>query len=277
MKEALNKSFSYHEQNGIEYYTVPAFTASGLVIHAFSGRNGGYSEGGYGTLNLGLLTDDDPELVVRNRKKFCEVVGIDPNSIVGTEQVHGDRVLKVTQAEKGHGALDKDSVIPGVDALMTNERGVSLTAYYADCVPVLFLDPVLKVIGVAHAGWKGTFAKIAAKTVQAMAAEYGCRPELLLVGIGPSIGPCHYEVDEPVLEIVKEAFPAWWKTLLEKSNATGATHLDLWEANRKQLCDVGVKEENITVCRMCTYCLPEKFFSYRAGMPGRQMVVITLK
>lgn len=273
----MDKTFLFHEQDGLEYYTIAAFEQSNLVTHAFSGRNGGFSEGAFATLNLSILTDDKPENVLQNRKKFCGILGIDPGSLVVTQQVHGDVVYKVTEADKGRGAFTKDTVIPGVDALMTNERGVTLTSSYADCVPVLFLDPVRKVIAVAHAGWKGTLIKIAAKTVQAMAAKYGCRPETLLVGIGPSIGPCHFEVDEPVLKMAQEAFPVWGDALLAKNKESGKMHLDLWEANRRQLWDVGVLDENIAVSRMCTACLPERFFSHRAGMPGRQAMMIMLR
>jgi len=273
----MEKSFLFHEKDGLEYYTVPAFEQTNLVVHAFSGRNGGFSEGPFGTLNLGILTEDNPAHVVRNRQKICGILGLDPLSLVVTQQVHGDVVYKVTQADRGRGATDRDSVILGVDALMTNEPGVTLTSYYADCVPVMFLDPVLRVIAVAHAGWKGTLIKIAAKTVQAMAAEYGCRPETLFVAIGPSIGPCHFEVDAPVLQMAKEAFPVWGDALLEKNRESGKIHLNLWEANRRQLWDVGVPDEHITMSGLCTFCLPERFFSHRAGMPGRQAMLLALK
>ena len=110
-----------------------------------------------------------------------------------------------------------------------------------------------------------------------MAAEYGCRPETLLVGIGPSIGPCHFEVDAPVLQMAKEAFPVWGDALLENNSKSGKIHLNLWEANRRQLWDVGVPDGHITVSGLCTSCLPERFFSHRAGMPGRQAMLIALK
>ena len=225
-------------------------------------------------MNLGLLTDDDPELVVRNRKKFCEVVGIDPNSIVGTEQVHGDRVLKVTQAEKGHGALDKDSVIPGVDALMTNERGVSLTAYYADCVPLLFWDVHGRAVGVAHAGWRGTLAQVGLQVVVKMAEAFGSDPGEIHVLVGPAIGSCCYSVGEELADAFEKEFGR--EPLIRRQ---GRTYLDLKLANREYLVRGGIPPDQIYLSTLCTSCLPGVFFSHRRDKSptGRMAAVIGLR
>lgn len=277
MNEILtDNSFSRQQSEGMEYYTIPLFEKTGLVKHAFSGRSGGFSQDKFGTLNLSILTDDDQKLVLANRRKFFTTLGIEPECLVSAEQVHGDSIYKVTLKDRGRGALERDTVIPATDALMTNEKGLALLTFYADCVPVLFLDPFEKVIAVAHAGWKGTVAKIAAKTVLGMEKHYGTKPRNVLAGIGPSIGPCHYEVDEPVIVQVEKAFPETNSFLLERKEDEHA-YLNLWEANRRQLLEVGLVDENIVITGLCTYCSSEKFFSHRAGMSGRQAAAIMLK
>ncbi len=260
----------------MEYYEIPSFTRTNLVKHAFSGRKGGFSQGKYSTLNLSFFTEDKSDNVLENRRKFCTELGIDLDSIVCAEQVHGEHIYNVAETDQGRGAYNRDSAIPATDALITKDKGVVLVAFFADCVPIFFLDPVQKVIAIAHAGWRGTVAKIAAKTAQTLFAEYGTESRNLLVGIGPSIGPCHYQVDKPVINRIEEAFPEKSSILLtERKN--GFAQLNLWEANRQQLLAVGVPSANITVAGLCTYCMQERFFSHRAGMLGRQAAVIMLK
>jgi len=272
-----NKSFVKHEKEGIIYYTVPDFDKTGLVIHAFSGRTGGVSRDAYESLNLSVLTQDCPDDVQDNRVRFTRALGIDQSCLVGAHQVHQDHIYKVTLADKGRGAFEPQTVIPDTDAMITDEKGIALTAFFADCVPVFFLDPVNKAIAIAHDGWKGTVAHIAAKTARALQDTYGTKPAELLAAVGPSIGPCHYQVDHPVIERVKEAFPLDWTTLLSDLREDGRGQLDLWEANVLQLKQVGIRSENITVARLCTYCNRDIFFSHRGKMAGRQAGLIMLK
>jgi YfiH family protein len=140
----------------------------------------------------------------------------------------------------------------------------------------MFLDPVEKVIALVHAGWKGTVLEIGKKTVQKMHQDFSCQPENILAAIGPSIGPCHYEVDAPVINQFKEKFSQWEKILTLKNN--GKAQLNLWEANRLQLLDSGVRKDNITVSELCTYCHPEALYSYRFGngRTGRLAGIIML-
>lgn len=272
----MGEIFSKQETNEIDFYMFPSFTETDLVTHAFSGRKGGFSQGKYSTLNLSAFTKDKAEAVLENKRKFCLRLGITPESIVSAKQVHGDGLYHVTLSDRGRGAYLPDTAIPAVDALITKEKGVALLACFADCVPVFFLDPVQKVIALAHAGWRGTVAKIAAKTAQTLHEGYGTKYQNLLVGIGPSIGPCHYQVAEPVIAKVEEVFPQWEKILLAPREK-GFAYLNLWEANRRQLLDLGIPEANVTVAGLCTYCHQDKFFSHRAGMLGRQAGVIMLK
>jgi len=196
--------------------------------------------------------------------------------MVAASQVHGDNIYNVQLVDRGKGALENDTVIQDTDGLITNKPGVALIAFYADCVPIMFLDPVKKVIAIAHAGWKGTVLQIAQKTLKEMEKIYGCSPQDVLAAICPSIGPCHYEVDTPVINEVKKNFPNW-KELLEIKNSNKA-QLDLWMANSSQLIEVGMNPANITIARICTYCHPELLYSYRYnnGKTGRLAGLIML-
>lgn len=270
-------NFIRQAEQGIVYYTIPSFTETGLVIHGFSGKQGGVSQGSYESLNVSILTQDKLENVLENRSRFARVLGITLAEMVGAHQVHEDRIYRVTALDRGRGSEEPSSVIPATDALMTNEPGLALTAFFADCVPVFFLDPIHKAIAVAHAGWKGTVAKIAAKTVKAMQEAYKTNPDQLLVAVGPSIGPCHYEVDAPVIAKFQSAFPEQEQQILSPADKASHAQLNLWQANAIQLQDIGIPAKNITIAELCTFCYQDEFFSHRGGMAGRQAAVLMLK
>ncbi|MCR4441139.1 MAG: peptidoglycan editing factor PgeF [Peptococcaceae bacterium] len=269
--------FVKKEKEGITFYQAASFEAAGLVVHAFTGRKGGVSRGLFESLNLSILTQDLLENVLENRRRLCGILGISPDSLTGARQVHGDSVYLVRENDKGRGARQPGSVIPAADALMTAVPGITLVAFFADCVPVFFLDPVKKAVALTHAGWKGTVAGIAAKTAAAMTRAFGTKPEDLLAAVGPSIGPCHYQVDGPVIERVRLAFPDDYGELLPGMTADGHARFNLWEANVRQIRSLGVPAQNITVAGICTYCEQENFFSHRRGMAGRQAALIMLK
>lgn len=273
----MKEAFRRHEKNGLIYYTVPSFEDTGIVTHAFSGRKGGVSTGSFDSLNMSILTADHLDSVLENRKRLCGVIGINPESLIGAKQIHRDNIYLVKKADQGAGAKIPDTAIADTDAMMTNEHGLPLILLFADCVPVFFMDPVKKVVALAHAGWKGTVVKIAAKTVEAMQKSFGSNPADILAAIGPSIGPCHYQVDKPVIDEFKKAFPDYWQELLTSFDNEGYAQLNLWQANVKQLCEVGIKNENITVANLCTYCCDDLFFSHRRGMAGRQAAIIMMK
>lgn len=240
-----------------------------MVTHGFSTRVGGVSEKPFDRLNLGFHTGDASESVQVNRARFAQALGIPAQDLVAANQVHGENICRIEIADKGRGALDQQTVIEATDALMTNEKNVPLIAFFADCVPVMLLDPQKKAIAISHAGWKGTVLRIAGKTVRKMAHEYGSKPEDLLVIIGPAIGPCHYEVDHPVIETFQKNFMHWEMFLDIKEGNTA--QLNLWEANRIQLLEEGVLEQNITMSNICTYCHQDLLYSYRysGGKTGR--------
>lgn len=269
-------SFVLTENQGVKYFTIPSFTATNLVTHGFSTRLGGVSSGEYHSLNLALHVNDQPAAVLENRRRICQALHIDYRRLVAGEQVHGDAVAVVTAEHIGRGSLSLDTAIPQTDALITNVPNVPLSSYYADCVPLFFMDPVKKAVGLAHAGWKGTVLRIGAKTVRQMQVNFGCRPQDILAAIGPSIGPCCYQVDQPVIKQVAANFDFWQQTAKQCDDEHWL--LNLWEINRRVLTEVGVKPENITVAEICTMCRNDLLYSYRAaqGRTGRMASLIML-
>lgn len=247
------------------------------VTHGISTRFGGVSEPPYDALNMALHVGDDPKAVVENRRRFCGALGLSAERMVTAEQVHGERIFCVTGKEAGRGWRDYGAAILQTDALITDVPGLPLLLCYADCVPVLFVDPVRRAVAVAHAGWKGTLRRIAAKTVEAMTAAFGTDPQDCLAAIGPSIGPAHYPVGSDVAAQFREAFPLWEKDILHF--AEGGPHLDLWAANRFQLQAAGLLPEHIETAGVCTADNGKLFFSYRAdqGKTGRIGTVVALR
>ena len=188
------------KQGTLEYLTADALEGS---VHCFSTRLGGVSEGQLSSLNLGTHRGDKPENVRENYRILGKAVGFAPEETVFTKQVHSALVERVGRADCGRG-LQREAE-HGVDGLVTDEPGVALTIFSADCTPVLLFDPVARAIGAAHAGWRGTAAGIAARAVEAMQREFGCRPENIRAAIGPCIGPCCFETDADVPAAMRAA------------------------------------------------------------------------
>ncbi|PWK04950.1 peptidoglycan editing factor PgeF [Tumebacillus permanentifrigoris] len=247
------------------------------IIARFTTRLEGVSEAPYTSCNLGLHVGDQPKHVVENRARVGASIGVPLDAWVAGEQVHGATVTVVTAEGKGRGARDLESMLPATDALVTNVPGIGLTTYAADCVPLLFAAQDVQAIGCAHAGWQGTVKKIAANTVRTLIAQYGADPAQLEVWVGPSIGPCCYEVDERVAAQVREAFPAQQDHLLTP-NHNGRWQLDLWQCNVQALVEAGVREANIHREDACTSCRVDTYFSHRkeAGKTGRHAGIIAI-
>lgn len=235
------------------------------------------SSGPYAGLNTAFHVGDSSENVLANRSLACRALKIDPGCLVAGMQVHGDVVTVVGQKDAGRGAFSYEESLPDTDALITGSPGVLLSSYYADCVPVFLLDPVKKIIALAHAGWKGTALKIGLKTVKGMKTNFGTDPGDCLAGLGPSIGPCCYEVDEKVILQFRKSFTCW-KEFAEPVSP-GKWRLNLWEGNRRTLLEAGVRPEKIISASTCTSCHNDMFFSYRAhkGMTGRASALLMLK
>jgi len=268
------EQFVLKHDDGLWYGTFTHFDKL-AIKHGISSRLGGTSAQPFRSLNLGLHTGDNEQQVIANRERFCQGVGIEAEKIVTAQQTHRDQVVVVTKEYLGRGAKGYKDAIADTDALVTNIPGIPLLLCFADCVPVLIVDPVQKAIGIAHAGWKGTVARIAQKTITTMQTEFGTKPQHCLVGIGPSIGSCCYEVDDRVIHQLQEQY-ANWEQVVHK--AADKWLLDLWQANCLQVEEIGVCSNNIVVSNVCTACNNELFFSYRAeqGETGRIGAVITL-
>jgi YfiH family protein len=275
-KRVLDNGFVLTDYGKIMIYEISSFKNTGLVRHGFSTRPGGAGKVPYDTLNLAFHVGDNHETVIDNRKVLCAALGTTIENIIAAEQVHGSKVQAVDLTHRGSGALSYNSALSETDGLITNVPGLLLATFYADCVPIFVLDPKRKIIGLAHAGWKGTIARIGACAVAKMAEVYGTDPEDCLAGIGPSIGPCCYEVDRPLINAVKEAFP-WWQEVLGSSEGDRAK-LDLWEVNRKIMIEAGIREKNVEIAKLCTCCNRDILFSYRGskGITGRMGAFIML-
>lgn len=251
----------------------------------FSTRRGGVSREPCGTLNCGLHVEDDPRSVVENRKRLAEAVGLPLENWTYGEQVHGSDVQLVTASDKGRGTTSRDSAFAAKDAFITRQTDLCLAGLFADCVPILFYDPQQQAVGLAHAGWRGTVAQVAGKTVSAMSREFGTKPERLLAAIGPSIRSCCYEVDRTVIERVDEALDGKAAAgTLEgvkpyRQVREGAYRLDLQEVNRQIMIKAGILPANIELSQLCTGCNTELFFSHRRenGRTGRMAAWIGLK
>lgn len=267
--------FILESKADITIYTIPQFTATGLVAHGFTTRHGGSSTGHYHSLNLGLHVGDHRQAVLANRRLVCRSLGMDFAKLVAGQQVHGDKVAVVTANQVGRGNQSMADALPGVDALITNLPGVPLASYYADCVPLFLLDPVKKVVALAHAGWRGTVSKIGAKTIGKMNSHFACLPEDILAAVGPAIGPCCYLVDQRVVEKLT-VFNRWHSLVCAQHQ--GQWLLDLWATNKQVLLEAGIKEHNITVAEICSACNNDLLFSHRAdgGHTGRMASLIML-
>ncbi|WP_352418491.1 peptidoglycan editing factor PgeF [Proteiniborus sp.] len=270
-----NIGFELREVNRLQYYIIPSFEQTGLVKHGFTTRFGGLSPKPFNTLNLGLKTEDDKENIMKNFERVSNAFNVSMEKMVLSDQVHDTVIRIVTEEDAGKG-LTKSMDYSKVDGLLTNVNDLMLLTFYADCVPLFFLDKTKKVIGVAHAGWKGTVARIGEKMVKTMQKVFCSNPEDILVGIGPSIGSCCYPVRKDVYDKFHTNLSSIEEVLLKES--TDVWKLDLWKANQNILEENGILSRNITVSGLCTSCYNEKFFSYRKenGRTGRMAALIQL-
>lgn len=268
-----------NESKGVTYITFPKLSAySEDMIHGFSTRLGGVSKDYLGSMNLSFTRGDDREAVLENHRRFAKALGYDENKLVFSNQVHLTNFHKVTREDCGKG-ITRESDILEIDGLVTNEPGVPLITFYADCVPLFFYDPVKKVIAMAHSGWKGTVERIGAKMVSYMEKEYGSRPEDIICAIAPSICQTCYEVSEDVALHFLEVFGSDYGDELVYQKENGKYQLNLHKACEITLLRAGIKHEHLDITDICTCCNPEFLFSHRAsnGMRGNLAGVMMLK
>lgn len=241
--------------------------APGGAAHAFSTRLGGVSEGVFSSLNLGHTRGDRPEAVRENYRRLLSAAGMpEMGRLVLARQVHGDALRVCTGADAGKG-LDRPRDFEA-DGLMTDERGLTLAVFTADCIPILLYDPVRRAVAAVHAGWRGTALGIAAKAVRQMADVYGCRPEHLRAAIGPGISRCCFETDGDVPEAMRRALGAEAEQMIfPVPGKPGRWRVDLKALNEHWLRRAGVRE--IDRSDECTHCYPERYWSHRRTGPAR--------
>jgi YfiH family protein len=269
--DGVHPADKLHPADGVHpvvYYQFSHLLGHTDLAHGVFTRLGGHSQPPWDSLNTGHTVGDDSEAVQANHELIFEALGVHRRDVVSPHQVHGTSVRVVD-------ARDRGQVCPETDALVTATPGVVLMLRFADCVPILLFDPIRRVVGLAHAGWRGTVAGMAGLAVQAMVNDMGCRPADILAGVGPSIGPCCYEVGQDVADAAFRAFPGADGLLAPCGN--GRWHLDLWAANRHQLADAGVQD--VQVAGICTACHTDEWFSHRAerGKTGRLGALIGLR
>eukprot|EP01025_Chloroclados_australasicus_P055150 TRINITY_DN6611_c0_g2_i1.p1 TRINITY_DN6611_c0_g2~~TRINITY_DN6611_c0_g2_i1.p1 ORF type:complete len:285 (-),score=19.46 TRINITY_DN6611_c0_g2_i1:72-899(-) len=255
--------------NIINAETLPIYQFSILqqylnIKHYVSSRKGGVSRAPeYQSLNMSLGSGDVYEYVIENRKLVANTIGIDSTQLVFPNFSHSNNVKVIDEFTKLDPITQNHPDLTNTDGLVTKMKNVCISVLGADCVPLIFYDPVKHVAGVAHAGWRGTVNKIAQNTVRLMQNQYECVAKDIVVCIGPSIGPDAYEVGTDVIEAVLKTFGTKEGLILNENSKTGKGYLDLWEANRRQLIDIGIVNENIQVAGICTYNQHENFFSSR--------------
>lgn len=253
-------AFNAHLKKEVLFHT-SSVLENGEIVHGFSTRVGGVSTGHFASLNLrvGGTVQDDSENIHENYRRFCAAVGADVRGTVLAAQVHEDTVRVVSAADGGKGLFVQRDYT--ADALVTNEPGLNLMVFSADCGIFLFHDPVSRCIGAVHAGWRGTALGLPAKLVAEMGRLYGAKPENIRVAVGAGIGPCCFETDSDVPEAMRKAFGEGAQAYVEKHGAKW--HVDLQGINLWQLRLAGIAEENMDACRLCTACHGELYWSHR--------------
>lgn len=252
-----------NQQGGLLFYTFPHLDAvQGGLRHAFSSRLGGVSEGGRASLNLAFLSpEEQPHSGRENLRRFARAVGFDEQRLVLSQQTHTVNIFEAQETDAGRGTT-RPRGYTDIDGLITDVPNLPLMTHHADCAPLFFYSPAPRMIGLAHAGWRGTAGNMAAAMVRRL-AQRGCDPAELLAGIGPCAGPCCYQVGAEVAEhfsaLYDEAGPVLWPDEAE----AGKFFLDLGRANRALLIEAGLRAENIVISGLCTVCQPELFFSHR--------------
>lgn len=277
-KERLRQE-SYPQADGTELILLkyPLLEQTGMVEHCFTTRLGGVSEGMFSSMNLSFSRGDKKEAVEENFRRLAAALEKETGKFVFTDQTHTVNVRKVTAADAGKG-LTRERDYRDVDGLITDEPGLVLSAFFADCVPLYFVDTVHHAIGLSHSGWRGTVRRMGAVTLEAMEKAYGTQPKDVICAIGPSICQDCYEVSEDVAEEFAKEFPGREREILA-DKGEGKYRLDLWRANALVLKSAGVLPEHIAMTDICTCCNEKLLFSHRAshGKRGNLGAFLTIK
>ena len=245
----------------LAYFTYPALDDLPFVVNAFTTRAGGVSKGCFSSMNLCMTRGDDPKAVLENHRIMARELGYDLSLCVHSHQTHTTNIRRIFREDGGLGVI-RPQELQDVDGMITNEPGMVLMTFYADCTPLYFVDPVHRAIGLAHAGWRGTIGRIGAKTVEEMQKAFGTEPKDLLFCIGPSICKDCYEISEELAEQFRAEVPDH-PEILKAGDTPDKAYLDLWTCNRITALEAGILPEHISVTDVCTRCNPELLFSHR--------------
>lgn len=279
------KQISIRKDIEVPLFTFPLLEETGVVRHCFTTRLGGVSEGIFSTMNLSFSRGDKKEAVEENYKRLAEALSVAYDSFVGSNQTHTTNVIRVGKEDvkkcgisflaEGNERAEK---YQDVDGMVTNEPGVTLVTYYADCVPLYFVDPVHHAIGLSHSGWRGTVARMGKVTLEKMKEEFATEPEDVICAIGPSICKNCYEVSEDVAVVFQKEFTGRENEILV-NKGEGKYLLNLWKANEMVLTEAGVLPSHLTVTEVCTCCNSRLLFSHRAskGKRGNLAAALALK
>ena len=261
----------------VPLFFYPLLSESGMVTHAFTTRLGGASGGMFSSMNLSFTRGDKKEDVEENFRRLARALAVDYGSFVFSCQTHTTNVVRVGKKDAGNGII-KEQKFADVDGLITNERGVTLVTFFADCVPLYFVDPVHGAIGLSHSGWRGTVGRMGKVTLEKMKQEFGTDTADVLCAVGPSICQSCYEVGGEVAEVFAAEFAGHEQEILAETG-NGTYHLNLWRANEIVLTEAGVKREHLSVTDVCTCCNPALLFSHRAskGRRGNLAAVLALR
>ena len=263
-------------KEGIKFITLDSWAELGADV-AFSARWGGVSPGSYQSLNMGFHVGDEKDNVLKNREKFLRILGLDLADTVSCQQVHGHKVARVSELDKGKGAFHDEDAIEGSDGMVTNHKGLYLMTFYADCIPIMLFDSNKQAVGMVHSGWKGTMARIGAQAVKVMAREYDSQPRDLFMLLGPGINSCCFEIQSDLAEKAQAEFPEY-NGIINKNNI-GSYFWDLRKTIKQSLLEQGIPGQNIVDCDLCTCCNTDTFYSYRGegGKTGRICSLVGLK
>jgi len=249
--------------NGVTFLEFELFRDMKWLKHCFSTRIGGVSEGQFYSMNF-RVKGDSLENVRENYKRICEAASISFEALTLSAQEHGTNIKLISQGDIGKG-VHKERDYDNIDALITNERGITLSTFHADCAAVFLVDSENRAIGLVHAGWRGTVDKISQVAIAEMAKAYGTKAENIIAGVSASICGSCFEVDSPVYELFKE-FEEYRRG---SEYRLGKYFIDLKNVNKKILLNCGVKEENIEISHLCTKCDDELFYSHRRDGDNR--------
>ena len=247
--------------NRLNLLTFPSFPTESVSVFATT-TQGGISTGAYASLNLSPYSGDDTDCVSENQERLADEINVSIEDLYIPYQTHKDKVAIIDKDFLQRSDFEKAKHLNGIDALITNQKDICIGVTTADCVPILIFDPVQHVLAAIHAGWKGTVARIAEKTIEKMTEQFGCKPQDLVAGIAPCISQKHFEVGDEVVEaFIQTGFII--TDIAYRNTESGKMHIDLELANKLLLIEAGIDKNNIEIANLCTYSHPELFFSAR--------------